>query len=140
MVSYYLILYLSIFGGGILNFSDRLRYLRMSRGFSRKEVYEAIGSSKPSYYRYENGDSEPSTQKLIALAKYFNVSIDYLVGRTDNPAIDNENTAVPNLTPQKQRLQEKILSLDNQNSAELESFLNYLLQKNSSQDKAAESK
>ena len=74
------------------------------------------------------------------MAKYFNVSIDYLVGRTDNPSIDNENTAVPNLTPQKQRLQEKILSLDNQNSAELESFLNYLLQKNSSQDKAAESK
>lgn len=123
-----------------MNFSDRLRYLRKSLGVTCKEVYEAIGASQPSYYRYENGDSEPSTQKLIALAKYFNVSIDYLVGRTDNPAIDNENTAVPNLTPQKQRLQEKILSLDNQNSAELESFLNYLLQKNSSQDKAAESK
>ena len=91
MVSYYLILYLSIFGGGILNFSDRLRYLRMSRGFSRKEVYEAIGSSKPSYYRYENGDSEPSTQKLIALAKYFNVSIDYLVGLSNYKDEKNKN-------------------------------------------------
>ena len=123
-----------------MNFSERLRYLRKSRGVTCKEVYEAIGSSKPSYYRYENGDSEPSTQKLIALAKYFNVSIDYLVGRTDSPSMDDENTTVPNITPQKQRLQEKILSLDNQNSAELESFLNYLLQKNSSQDKAAASK
>lgn len=112
----------------------------MSRGLSSKEVYEAIGSSKPSYYRYEHGDSEPSTQKLIALAKYFNVSIDYLVGRTDNPSVDNENLAVPNLTPQKQRLQEKILSLDNQKSAEVESYLNYLLQKNSSHATAAESK
>ena len=127
-----------------MKFSERLRYLRMSRGLSSKEVYEAIGSSKPSYYRYENGDSEPSTQKLLELASYFNVSMDYLVGRTDNPSISKDITKgqslEPVLTPQMKKLQKKLLSVDPQIAAEVENYMNYLLQKNSSHATAAESK
>ena len=37
------------------------------------------------YQRYEYGEREPSFQKLIALADYFDVSLDYLVGRSDDP-------------------------------------------------------
>lgn len=116
----------------------------MSRGLSSKEVYEAIGSSKPSYYRYENGDSEPSTQKLLELASYFNVSMDYLVGRTDNPSVREDvpkgQSLEPVLTPQMKKLQKKLLSVDPQIAAEVENYMNYLLQKNSSHATAAESK
>ena len=39
------------------------------------------------YQRYEYGTREPAYQKLLALADFFNVSLDYLVGRTNNPKV-----------------------------------------------------
>lgn len=71
-----------------MSFSDRLKELRTSRNLTQKQVYEAVGMSAIGYQRYEYGDREPAYQKLIALADYFGVSIDYLVGRTDNPKIN----------------------------------------------------
>jgi transcriptional regulator with XRE-family HTH domain len=66
-------------------FSERLKYLRKAKGYTQKQVYEAVGLSPMGYQRYEYGTREPAHQKLIALADYFNVSLDYLVGRSDNP-------------------------------------------------------
>lgn len=71
-----------------MTFAERLVELRTSRNLTQKQVYEAVGMSAPGYQRYEYGQREPAYQKLIALADYFNVSIDYLVGRTDNPKIN----------------------------------------------------
>lgn len=75
------------FGGIAMSFSERLTSLRKSRNLTQKQVYEAVGMSAIGYQRYEYGEREPAFPKLIALADYFNVSIDYLVGRTDNPEI-----------------------------------------------------
>lgn len=72
-----------------MNFSERLKELRISKNLTQKEVYSAIGMSPLGYQRYEYGEREPAYQKLIALADYFNVSIDYLSGRTSNPKINN---------------------------------------------------
>ena len=44
--------------------------------------------SSLGYQRYEYGERKPSFDMLIALADYFDVSIDYLVGRTDNPKVN----------------------------------------------------
>ncbi len=71
-----------------MTFSERLIELRTSRNLTQKQVYEAIGMSAPGYQRYEYGTREPAYQNLIALADYFNVSLDYLVGRSDNPKIN----------------------------------------------------
>lgn len=68
-----------------MSFSERLKELRISRGLTQKQVYEAVGMSAIGYQRYEYGDREPAYQKLIALADYFDVSLDYLVGRSDFP-------------------------------------------------------
>ena len=68
-----------------MSFSERLIELRKSRGLTQKQVYEAINMSSIGYQRYEYGDREPAYQKLIALADYFDVSLDYLVGRSDDP-------------------------------------------------------
>lgn len=71
-----------------MTFSERLVDLRKSKNLTQKQVYEAVEMSMVGYQRYEYGTREPAFQKLIALADYFNISIDYLVGRTDNPEVN----------------------------------------------------
>ncbi len=68
-----------------MSFAERLKNLRTSRSLTQKQIYEAIGMSAIGYQRYEYGEREPAYQKLIALADYFDVSLDYLVGRSDDP-------------------------------------------------------
>ena len=71
-----------------MTFSERLIELRKARNLTQKQVYEGIGMSMLGYQRYEYGEREPSYQKLIALADYFDVSLDYRCGRSDNPDIN----------------------------------------------------
>jgi transcriptional regulator with XRE-family HTH domain len=51
-----------------------------------KQMAEFLNIVPRNYQRYETGDVDPPTSKTIALADYFNVSLDYLVGRSDDPA------------------------------------------------------
>lgn len=44
-----------------------------------------LGVTERAYQHYELGTREPNMERLLALADYFDVSIDYLVGRTENP-------------------------------------------------------
>lgn len=66
-----------------MTFSERLVELRKARNLTQKQVYEGVGMSMLGYQRYEYGEREPSYQKLIALADFFDVSLDYLCGRSD---------------------------------------------------------
>ena len=62
---------------------ERLKALRIEKGFSQQRVAEGIGSNQQSIYRYENGFYEPDITTLKLLADFFETSIDYLVGSTD---------------------------------------------------------
>lgn len=64
-------------------FSDRLAKLRAVRKIRQQDIADAIGISLRGYQYYEKDIKEPTMSKLIALADYFNVSIDYLTGRTN---------------------------------------------------------
>lgn len=68
-----------------MTFSNRLKFLRTTHELTSKQVYEAVGISQATYYRYETGERDPGCQTLIALSNFFNVSIDYLSGRIDQP-------------------------------------------------------
>ncbi len=68
-----------------MDFSSRLKSLRKSRNHTQKDVYDAINVAPIVYQRYEYGKNLPRVEQLIALADYFDTSIDYLVGRTDDP-------------------------------------------------------
>ena len=70
------------------NYSERLKELRTSRRLYQRELAEQLGISIRGYQCYETGEHEPGVKKLIALADYYNVSIDYLVGRTDDPSMN----------------------------------------------------
>lgn len=71
-----------------MTFHERLVELRQQRGLTQKQVYEAVKMSPVGYQRYEYGDREPAFQKLLALADFYGVSLDYLCGRTDNPEMN----------------------------------------------------
>ena len=68
-------------------FSERLSNLQGERGLERKDVFSATGISKTAYHRYVTGEREPTMSALVALADYFKVSTDYLLGRTNNPNV-----------------------------------------------------
>lgn len=67
------------------NLSERLIQLKTKRKLLQKDIANNTGIALRTYQYYERGEREPSVTALIALADYFNVSLDYLTGRSDNP-------------------------------------------------------
>lgn len=65
----------------------RLKELREKRGMSQVRLAIELGLNQNTISRYESGAREADYRTLIAIADYFDVSLDYLLGRTDNPMI-----------------------------------------------------
>ena len=63
----------------------RLKELRRKKGISQLKLAMDLGMNQNSISRYETGEREADYATLIRLADYFDVSIDYLLNRTDNP-------------------------------------------------------
>lgn len=66
-----------------MSFSERLRELRKYRKINQTVLANAVGLNIKQIQRYEAGSNEPTLSVLTALADYFNVSLDYLCGRSD---------------------------------------------------------
>lgn len=66
----------------------RLREIRKKRGISQLKLAMDLNTSQNTISRYETGEREAGYKELIAISDYFNISIDYLLGRTDNPEIN----------------------------------------------------
>lgn len=64
-------------------FYERLKDLRNEKNVSQKTVANALGISITCYAGYEQGYREPDLKTLVRLADYFDVTTDYLLGRTD---------------------------------------------------------
>ena len=67
------------------SFSERIKELRRKHGMTQDALGKIIGVTRDSIYTYEKGINYPEVRNLIILADHFDVSIDYLVGRTDDP-------------------------------------------------------
>ena len=63
----------------------RLRDIRRAKGISQLRLAMDLNMTQNTISRYETGEREPGIIELIQLADYFNISVDYLIGRTDNP-------------------------------------------------------
>jgi len=68
----------------LVEFRKRLQHLREKKRISRIVLSELCGLSSDAVRRYERGEAEPSMHSLVALADFFEVSVDYLVGRGDD--------------------------------------------------------
>ena len=63
----------------------RLKEVRKSKGISQLKLAMDLNTSQNTISRYETGEREPGIVELIKISDYFNISIDYLLERTDNP-------------------------------------------------------
>ena len=61
--------------------TNNLKAVRKKSGKTQKEVAEGIGIGQGTYKNYETGAREPNGETLVAIANYFDVSTDYLLGR-----------------------------------------------------------
>ena len=68
------------------NLAVQFKKIRTEKGLTQKQVADGINIAEQAYQRYEYGRTVPSALILIALADYFDDSLDYLVGRSDDPA------------------------------------------------------
>ena len=68
-----------------MSFGKRLRNLRENKGLTQEELGKIINQKKSNISKYENERLQPSMETINSFAEYFNVSIDYLFGRTDDP-------------------------------------------------------
>lgn len=59
----------------------KLKELRLIKGFSQQEIADYLHCTAVTYSRYENGNRSPSPDLLVKLADYFDVTVDYLLGR-----------------------------------------------------------
>ena len=64
-------------------FQERLKELRIEKGLTQKQLAKELNVSEDSVYNWEKGRSEPSINDLIILATMLDVTIDYLVGKTE---------------------------------------------------------
>jgi len=66
-------------------FTDRLKELRKRHNCTQKQMGDILGCTDRYYQKIEYGSVKTNQDNLIKIADYFNVSLDYLVGRSDNP-------------------------------------------------------
>ena len=69
----------------MLDFPSRLRNLRIKKSLTQKAMAEYLQITETGYQYYEHGKCETNFATLVKLANYFKVSVDYLLGLTDNP-------------------------------------------------------
>ena len=105
--------------GGKRMVGERLLDLRKDAGLTQDELAEILNINKHSISSYERDKSEAPDAIKMAIAKYFNVTIDYLVGLTDNPGTPTTQANVLRLPA----------NLPKQAIPELKSFIEFLTYK-----------
>lgn len=92
-----------------------LKKIRLERKLTQEELADYINVSKSTYSRYESGTTEPDMDTLNKLADFFNVSVDYLLGREES-SIERLEKNLARLDP---RIQQAYHSLQNMDEEDL---------------------
>ena len=69
----------------VLDMYPRIRGMREDKDMNQTQVAKMLGMSQTGYSKYETGENDIPTQILIRLARFYNTSVDYLRGETDDP-------------------------------------------------------
>jgi transcriptional regulator with XRE-family HTH domain len=72
-------------GAKMKEIAERLKALRLGVGFSQAQLAKVMGVEQSTINRYEHDVGMPQHKRLLHYADYFDVSLDYIYGRTDNP-------------------------------------------------------
>lgn len=90
------------------SFDAILKKLRKDRNATQKEVSQAIGADQQTLRRYESGERKPDTEMLLRIAKYYNVSADYLLGLSENSTVEPDMKAAVKCTGLSEKSIEKL--------------------------------
>lgn len=93
----------------------RLRELRLEHNLTQKELAKNIGSTDKNIWAYEKGNATPPADVLISYAKFFNVTVDYLLGLEDDFGAKSYNVSSvdsPQLTSEERQLVEDFRKLN----------------------------
>ena len=74
-----------------MEFSERLKDLRKQAGLTQVGVAEKLGISQPAYASWERGAKKPTQDNLVKIAQILDVSIDYLVGNSEEKSDELDN-------------------------------------------------
>ena len=74
-----------------MEFSERLKNLRKQTHLTQVDVAEKLGISQPAYASWERGVKKPTQENLVKLAQVLNVSVDYLVGNSEEKSDELDN-------------------------------------------------
>ena len=74
-----------------MDYISRIRNLREDNDKTQQEIADILGTSQTMYARYERGANEMPIRHLIKLASYYNVSLDYLCGLSNNKKFKDKN-------------------------------------------------
>lgn len=109
-----------------MNFSEKLKMLREKHGYTQQRLADALHVTKNSISHYERNISLPDLNILCAIADIFDVSLDYLLGRSDFDLPNHllKKKIGKNISVGK--LLESIVRLDNNHSADLVKMLYYI--------------
>lgn len=111
--------------------SEILKSLRIENGLTQTELAERINIGQATIACYENGQREPHISNLIAYADYFECTLDYIIGRTDdfgNVIIGVEKTrnGINSLTKEERRLIDSYRKLSNSDKMKIEGYVDSL--------------
>lgn len=99
-----------------MQFCERLKLLRKQKGLTQNAVASILGIAKSTYVKYERGEREPRYGTLVALTEIFQVSIDYLLGKSETDSVYKERiNDVYNYISSEEFMQEHRNNIDNIN-------------------------
>jgi transcriptional regulator with XRE-family HTH domain len=101
-----------------MNYKNRIAALRKNRNLTQDDMATTLGISRAALSHYEKGRREPDYSTLITIADFFKVSLDYIMGRTDDPLAsldpDNREFADQLELSDDQLMQQFALTIDGQ--------------------------
>lgn len=111
-----------------MSISENLKNIRLEHNLTQKQLSERINIAQATIACYENGQREPHISSLIAYANYFECTIDYLVGRSDefgNIQIGTENNVIC-VTTEERELINKYRNLNKTNKYIMKGYIDGL--------------
>lgn len=102
---------------------ERLKELRKSKGISQQQLADVILVSQQSVNKYENHNVEPDIETLIKIAEFFEVSVDYLIGRT-NVKEQANNIKINELSNEEIKILKNYRELNNKQKACIDTLIN----------------
>ena len=112
-----------------MNIGERIKSLRREKCLTQSELAEQAGISRVALGNYERGDRQPTIEFAAQIADVLNISMDYLLGKTDDPTPLNQKSDWIPYEKTSKSFYEGFDTLTNEEKKEIESYMNYIIQK-----------